>query len=87
MIAVYLLSRWYTKKELSLRSSLFYGGLLISNAFGAVGSFLFIDLINFATHRNHLSYSLWQLVYYLVWMEREALEHGDGKHDVLEFRS
>ncbi|KAJ8518425.1 hypothetical protein ONZ45_g4493 [Pleurotus djamor] len=34
--AVYLLSRWYTKKELALRSAVLYAGLLISNAFGAL---------------------------------------------------
>ncbi|CAA7261868.1 unnamed protein product [Cyclocybe aegerita] len=34
--AVYLLSRWYTKKELALRSAILYAGLLISNAFGAL---------------------------------------------------
>lgn len=34
--AVYLLSRWYTKKELAFRSAILYGGLLISNAFGAL---------------------------------------------------
>jgi len=33
-IAIYLLSRWYTKKELAFRSAILYGGLLISNAFG-----------------------------------------------------
>ncbi|TFK51137.1 MFS general substrate transporter [Heliocybe sulcata] len=33
--AMYLLSRWYTKKELSFRSAILYGGLLISNAFGS----------------------------------------------------
>ncbi|KAF8074021.1 MFS general substrate transporter [Lyophyllum atratum] len=33
---VYLLSRWYTKKELAFRSAILYGGLLISNAFGAL---------------------------------------------------
>ncbi|TFK71262.1 MFS general substrate transporter [Pluteus cervinus] len=34
--AVYLLSRWYTKKELAFRSAILYAGLLISNAFGAL---------------------------------------------------
>ncbi|KAJ7643698.1 MFS general substrate transporter [Roridomyces roridus] len=34
--AVYLLSRWYTKKELALRSAALYAGLLLSNAFGAL---------------------------------------------------
>lgn len=34
--AMYLLSRWYTKKELSFRSSILYSGLLFSNAFGAL---------------------------------------------------
>ncbi|KZT23586.1 MFS general substrate transporter [Neolentinus lepideus HHB14362 ss-1] len=33
--SMYLLSRWYTKKELSFRSAILYGGLLISNAFGS----------------------------------------------------
>ncbi|EPT00458.1 hypothetical protein FOMPIDRAFT_1030504 [Fomitopsis schrenkii] len=32
--AMYLLSRWYTRKELAFRSAVIYGGLLISNAFG-----------------------------------------------------
>ncbi|KAI0821354.1 MFS general substrate transporter [Irpex lacteus] len=34
--AMYLLSRWYTRKELALRSAIIYGGLLISNAFGSL---------------------------------------------------
>ncbi|KAF8625962.1 hypothetical protein AX17_006687 [Amanita inopinata Kibby_2008] len=34
--AVYLLSRWYTRKELAFRSAILYAGLLISNAFGAL---------------------------------------------------
>jgi len=34
--AIYLLSRWYTKKELAFRSAILYTGLLISNAFGAL---------------------------------------------------
>ncbi|KDQ55121.1 hypothetical protein JAAARDRAFT_71439 [Jaapia argillacea MUCL 33604] len=34
--SIYLLSRWYTKKELSFRSALFYVGLLMSNAFGSL---------------------------------------------------
>ncbi|KAF7314779.1 Tartrate transporter [Mycena kentingensis (nom. inval.)] len=34
--AAYLLSRWYTKKELAFRSAILYCGLLISNAFGAL---------------------------------------------------
>ncbi|KAF8839409.1 MFS general substrate transporter [Paxillus ammoniavirescens] len=33
--SMYLLSRWYTRKELALRSAVFYVGLLISNAFGS----------------------------------------------------
>ncbi|KAJ7643697.1 MFS general substrate transporter [Roridomyces roridus] len=33
---VYLLSRWYTKKELALRSAVLSTGLLSSNAFGAL---------------------------------------------------
>ncbi|KAI0767021.1 MFS general substrate transporter [Fomes fomentarius] len=34
--AVYLLSRWYTRRELAFRSAIIYGGLLISNAFGSL---------------------------------------------------
>ncbi|KAL0568148.1 hypothetical protein V5O48_013842 [Marasmius crinis-equi] len=34
--AIYLLSRWYTKKELAFRSAILYGGLMFSNAFGAL---------------------------------------------------
>ncbi|TFK51149.1 MFS general substrate transporter [Heliocybe sulcata] len=34
--AVYLLSCWYTKKELSFRGAILYAGLLISNAFGSL---------------------------------------------------
>ncbi|KAF8218614.1 MFS general substrate transporter [Tricholoma matsutake] len=34
--SVYLLSRWYTKKELAFRSAILYVGLLISNAFGSL---------------------------------------------------
>ncbi|KIK51602.1 hypothetical protein GYMLUDRAFT_265734 [Collybiopsis luxurians FD-317 M1] len=33
---IYLLSRWYTKKELAFRAAILYGGLLISNAFGSL---------------------------------------------------
>ncbi|CCM04646.1 uncharacterized protein FIBRA_06830 [Fibroporia radiculosa] len=34
--AIYLLSRWYTRKELAFRGAIIYGGLLISNAFGSL---------------------------------------------------
>ncbi|KAF8228548.1 MFS general substrate transporter [Tricholoma matsutake] len=34
--SVYLLSRWYTKKELAFRCAVLYVGLLISNAFGSL---------------------------------------------------
>ncbi|KAJ3554618.1 hypothetical protein NM688_g3016 [Phlebia brevispora] len=34
--AMYLLSRWYTRKELAFRGAILYGGLLISNAFGSL---------------------------------------------------
>ncbi|KAF8514246.1 major facilitator superfamily domain-containing protein [Hysterangium stoloniferum] len=34
--AIYLLSRWYTRKQLAFRSALLYCGLLISNAFGSL---------------------------------------------------
>ncbi|KAH9856028.1 MFS general substrate transporter [Lenzites betulinus] len=34
--SMYLLSRWYTRKELAFRSAILYGGLLISNAFGSL---------------------------------------------------
>ncbi|KAI0782638.1 MFS general substrate transporter [Abortiporus biennis] len=34
--AIFLLSKWYTRKELAFRSALLYGGLLFSNAFGSL---------------------------------------------------
>lgn len=34
--AMYLLSRWYTRKELAFRSAALYCGLLLSNAFGTL---------------------------------------------------
>lgn len=34
--AMYLLSRWYTRKELAFRSAILYSGLLLSNAFGSL---------------------------------------------------
>ncbi|KAK7054415.1 hypothetical protein VNI00_003613 [Paramarasmius palmivorus] len=34
--AMYLLSRWYTKKELAFRAAILYAGLILSNAFGAL---------------------------------------------------
>ncbi|KZS87183.1 MFS general substrate transporter [Sistotremastrum niveocremeum HHB9708] len=34
--AVFLLSRWYTRKELAFRSAILYFGSLISNAFGSL---------------------------------------------------
>ncbi|KAF7327269.1 Tartrate transporter [Mycena kentingensis (nom. inval.)] len=34
--AVYLLTCWYTKKEMALRSAILYAGLLVSNAFGSL---------------------------------------------------
>ncbi|KAG7451127.1 MFS general substrate transporter [Guyanagaster necrorhizus] len=33
---MYMLSSWYTKKELAFRSAILYSGLLISNAFGSL---------------------------------------------------
>ncbi|TDL16518.1 MFS general substrate transporter [Rickenella mellea] len=33
---MYLLSRWYTRKELAFRSSILFSGLLLSNAFGSL---------------------------------------------------
>lgn len=34
--AIYVLSRWYTRKELAFRSAVLYFGLMISNAFGSL---------------------------------------------------
>ncbi|CAE6496040.1 unnamed protein product [Rhizoctonia solani] len=34
--ATYILSRWYTRKELAFRAALLYFGLLVSNAFGSL---------------------------------------------------
>ncbi|KAH7904471.1 major facilitator superfamily domain-containing protein, partial [Hygrophoropsis aurantiaca] len=42
--SMYLLSRWYTKKELAFRSAIFYVGLLVSNAFGSGAVTMFVGL-------------------------------------------
>ncbi|KAF9565579.1 MFS general substrate transporter [Agrocybe pediades] len=34
--SIYLLSRWYTRKELALRSAILYTGFITSNAFGSL---------------------------------------------------
>ncbi|KAH9942232.1 MFS general substrate transporter [Epithele typhae] len=34
--AIFLLSRWYTRRELAFRSAILYAGLLVSNAFGSL---------------------------------------------------
>ncbi|KAK5085352.1 hypothetical protein LTR05_004636 [Lithohypha guttulata] len=55
---LFYLSKWYTKKELNLRMSIFYSGSLISGAFG---SLIAAGILNGLGHRHGLS--PWQWLY------------------------
>ncbi|KAG9312026.1 major facilitator superfamily domain-containing protein [Chiua virens] len=57
---IYLLSRWYTKKELALRSAVFYVGLLISNAFG---SFIAAGILG--NMQGKLGIAAWRWLFYI----------------------
>ncbi|KAF8448652.1 major facilitator superfamily domain-containing protein [Boletus edulis BED1] len=58
--AMYLLSRWYTRKELALRSAVFYVGLLISNAFGSL-----IAAGILANMQGKLGIAAWRWLFYI----------------------
>ncbi|KAH0829189.1 major facilitator superfamily domain-containing protein [Lanmaoa asiatica] len=58
--SMYLLSRWYTKKELALRSAIFYVGLLISNAFG---SFIAAGILG--NMQGKLGIAAWRWLFYI----------------------
>ncbi|RPD58876.1 MFS general substrate transporter [Lentinus tigrinus ALCF2SS1-7] len=57
---VYLLSRWYTKKELAFRSAIFYSGLMISSAFG---SFVAAGILS--NMEGDLGIRAWRWLYYI----------------------
>ncbi|KAG1817977.1 major facilitator superfamily domain-containing protein [Suillus subaureus] len=57
---MYLLSRWYTRKELAVRSAWFYCGLLISNAFGSL-----IAAGILARMQGVLGLSAWRWLFYI----------------------
>ncbi|KAF8551300.1 MFS general substrate transporter [Imleria badia] len=58
--SMYLLSRWYTKKELSLRSAILFVGLLISNAFG---SFIAAGILG--NMQGKLGVAAWRWLFYI----------------------
>ncbi|KAN0081222.1 Major facilitator superfamily domain containing protein [Tylopilus felleus] len=58
--AIYLLSRWYTRKELALRSAILYAGLLISNAFGSLWAAGIL-----ANMDGTLGVAAWRWVFYI----------------------
>ncbi|KAG1794086.1 major facilitator superfamily domain-containing protein, partial [Suillus plorans] len=57
---MYLLSRWYTRKELAARSAWFYCGSLISNAFG---SFIAAGIL--ARMQGVLGLAAWRWLFYI----------------------
>ncbi|KZV99152.1 MFS general substrate transporter [Exidia glandulosa HHB12029] len=57
--AIYLLSRWYTRKELAFRSAILYTGLLVSNAFG---SFLAAGILALSEGLAHLAAWRWLFI-------------------------
>ncbi|KAG1740812.1 major facilitator superfamily domain-containing protein [Suillus paluster] len=57
---MYLLSRWYTRKELTVRSAWFYAGLLISNAFGSL-----IAAGILANMQGKLGLAAWRWLFYI----------------------
>ncbi|KAG1740814.1 major facilitator superfamily domain-containing protein [Suillus paluster] len=57
---MYLLSRWYTRKELAVRSAWFFAGLLISNAFGS----LFAAAI-LANMQGKLGFAAWRWLFFI----------------------
>lgn len=56
----FLLSKWYTKKELSLRVAIFYCGNLISNAFGSL-----IAAGILANMEGALGYRAWRWLFFI----------------------
>ncbi|KAN0081227.1 Major facilitator superfamily domain containing protein [Tylopilus felleus] len=58
--SMYLLSRWYTRKELALRSAVLYVGLLISNAFGSL-----IAAGILSTMQGKLGIAAWRWLFYI----------------------
>ncbi|KAI5267412.1 permease of the major facilitator superfamily [Aureobasidium subglaciale] len=55
---LFYLSKWYTKKELNLRMSLFYAGSLLSGAFGSLIAAGILRGLN-----NHNGLAAWQWLY------------------------
>ncbi|KAE9407361.1 MFS general substrate transporter [Gymnopus androsaceus JB14] len=70
---IYLLSRWYTKKELAFRSAILYAGLMMSNAFGPVGHRKYKESL-----KAYQPPSSWPLVFLLIWRVNWVSVRGDG---------
>ncbi|KAI9459749.1 major facilitator superfamily domain-containing protein [Boletus coccyginus] len=58
--SMYLLSRWYTRRELALRSAVLYVGLLISNAFG---SFVAAGILS--NMQSELGIAAWRWLFFI----------------------
>ncbi|KAF8137270.1 major facilitator superfamily domain-containing protein [Boletus edulis] len=58
--SMYLLSRWYTRGELALRSAAFFVGLIISNAFG---SFIAAGILG--SFQGKLGIAAWRWLFYI----------------------
>lgn len=59
--AVFLLSKWYTKSELAVRTAILYCGSLISNAFGPMIAAGIIGGMN-----NELGIANWRWLFIIV---------------------
>ncbi|KAN0084455.1 Major facilitator superfamily domain containing protein [Tylopilus felleus] len=70
--SMYLLSRWYTKKELALRSAILYVGLLISNAFG---SFIAAGILQ--NMQGKLGLTAWRWLFYIEVLLAPRRRHHD----------
>lgn len=57
---MYLLSRWYTRKELGLRTAIFYAGMLISYAFGSLWAAAILG-----TMEGALGIAAWRWLFYI----------------------
>ncbi|EIW80769.1 MFS general substrate transporter [Coniophora puteana RWD-64-598 SS2] len=58
--STYLLSRWYTRKELAFRAAVLYVGLLVSNAFGSL-----IAAGILANMQGTLGIAAWRWLFYI----------------------
>ncbi|KAG6814214.1 hypothetical protein H0H92_000891 [Tricholoma furcatifolium] len=58
--ALFLLSKWYKKEELGLRTAILYGGNIISNAFGSLLASGILSRM-----QNKLGHAAWRWLFYI----------------------